>query len=97
MGHCNKINDLTLHTENNSMELKQLCSITSDLDGNILITDLDDHCVIIFDETGDQICCFGSEDSGFDHPHHGITTGPDSTVYVSDRHYQQRSKKFSCL
>ena len=78
------INDMTLRTGNDILELKKPCSITTDSDDSILITDLDDHCVSIFDETGDRICCFGSEGSDLDHLQHGIAIDPDGTVYVSD-------------
>ena len=63
-------NDITLHTEDGSLELKKPCSLTTDSDGSILIADLGDHHVSIFDElTGDCICCFGSKDDESDHSH----------------------------
>ena len=77
------VNDITLHTEDGSLELKKPCSLTTDSDGSILITDLDDHCVSIFDEFGECICCFGSKDDEADYPH-GLALDPGGSIYVSD-------------
>ena len=65
------------------MELKEPCSLTTDSDRSIVITDLNDHCVSIFDEFGDHICCFGSQDDKTDHPH-GIAVDAGGSIYVSD-------------
>ena len=73
---------MTLCTGNDTLELKKPCSIATDSDNGILITDLHDHCVSIFDETGDRIFVLDSE--LVDHSQHGIAIGPDGTVYVSD-------------
>ena len=77
------VNDITVYTEDGSLELKKPCSLTNDSDRSIVITDLDDHCVSIFDEFGDRICCFGSQDDETDHPH-GIAVDAGGSIYVSD-------------
>ena len=77
------VNDINLHTEDGCVELKEPCNLAIDSDGSILITDLDDHCVSIFDEFGDHICCFGSKDNELDHPH-GIAVDPNGSIYISN-------------
>ena len=87
---------MTLCIGNDPLELKKPCSIATDSKNGILITYLDDHCVSIFDETGDRICCFGSEGSELvDYSQYGIAIGPDGTVYVSDT--INYNKPVSCL
>ena len=66
------------------VQLKEPCSITTDSDGFILMTEFSNHCITIFDEIGNCIRSFGSEGSGngkFNHPH-GIAVAPNGAIHV---------------
>ena len=69
-----------------TIQLKAPCSVTTDPDGLILITDTYNHTVLICDETGKFVYYFGSkgsDDGEFNHPH-GIAIAPNGNIYVSD-------------
>ena len=73
-GHCT--NTFTMGGAG-SVQLKEPCSVTTDSDGLIIIADTCNHCVIICDEIGNCMYCFGSkgsDDGESNHPH-GIAIG----------------------
>ena len=68
-----------------SVQLKTLCSVTTDSDGVIFITDTCNHTVLIFDEFRFMYCfgSQGSDDGELNYPH-GIAIAPNGSIYVSD-------------
>ena len=68
------------------VQLREPCSVTTDSDGLILIADTCNHYIIICDEIGNCLYCFGSkgsDDGEFNHPR-GIVIGPNGNIYVTD-------------
>ena len=67
----------------------QLCapySLTTDLNGFIIVADSGNHRAAIFDKDGNSIHCFGSQGSAngqFKFPY-GIALGPNGSIYVND-------------
>ena len=83
-GQCT--NTFTTRVAGIIVQLKAPCSVTTDSDDLILIADTCNHTVLIFDEMGNCICCFGSQgsdDGEFNYPH-GIAIAPNGNIYVSD-------------
>ena len=61
-------------------------SLTTDLNGFIIVADTNNHRVSIFNKDGNCIHSFGSEGSAngqFNTPH-GIALSPNGSIYVSD-------------
>ena len=82
------IRNMTLRKETGSLQLKDPCSITTDSNGFILLVDtnINNHCISIFDKIGNCIYCFGSKgsnDDQFKFPR-GIAIGTENNIYVSD-------------
>ena len=69
-----------------SGQLKHPYSLTTDLNGFIIVADSGNHRISIFDKDGNYIHCFGSNGSvngQFSYPD-GIALSPDGSMYVSD-------------
>ena len=68
------------------IQLREPYSVTTDSDGLILIADTCNHTLLICDEVGNCIYCFGSQGSDegeFNHPH-GIAVAPNGNIYIND-------------
>ena len=76
------INRMIMHKENGDHVLKDPCSVTTDSNGFIIIADTNNHCIFFFDEIGNCIYCFGSNDQ-FKFPR-GIAVAHNGNIYVSD-------------
>ena len=76
------INSITLHKGIDRLGLSSSCSITTDSNRFILITDtsMHKHCIFIFDKIGNCKNCFESQ---FKLPC-GISVGQNGNIYVSD-------------
>ena len=57
------INNIILHKETGSLELKYPCNITTDSNGFILIADTNNHCISKFDRIGNCILEFSTWNS----------------------------------
>ena len=67
-------------------QLHNPCSLTTDLNGFIIVADTSNHRVSIFDNNGSCIHCFGSSGSAngqFRYPY-GIAVSPNGSIYISD-------------
>ena len=67
-------------------KLDSPCSVTTDLNGFIIVADSDNHRVSIFDKDHNCIHCFGSNGTAngqFSNPY-GIAVSPNGSIYVSD-------------
>ena len=78
-------------------QLNSPCSLTTDLNGFIIVDDTCNSRVSIFDKHGTCIHCFGSKGSGngqFNNPL-GIALSPNGSIYVSD-YNNNRIQTFPC-
>ena len=67
-------------------EFNDLCGITGELNGFIIVADSRNQCVSIFNKHGNCIHCFGSRRSvndQFNFPY-GIALSPNGNIYISD-------------
>jgi len=69
----------------NSCQINSPCSLTTDMNGFILVTNFN-HCVSVYNHDGSLIHCFGTHGSAngeFNDPY-GIAVSPNGSIYVSD-------------
>ena len=79
----------------NRGQLKNPCSLATDVNGFILVSD-GNHCVSVFDYIGNFIQCFGSKGSSqgqFNEPR-CVALSPNGSIYVSD-HNNKRIQIFT--